>query len=109
MAGNHLDRVHHFFELSMEALQLDYVDNYLMHHPVGFQYVDDNDLHPVGPDGKYLIDMSTDILVVWKEMEKLVDSGRVKTIGLSNVNVSQIDRIVRNARIKPSNVQVNSL
>ena len=39
-------------------------------------------------------------------MEKQVDDGLVKSIGLSNFNEEQIGRIVNNARIKPANLQV---
>ncbi len=39
-------------------------------------------------------------------MEKQVDAGLVKSIGISNFNEEQIERIVKNARIKPANLQV---
>ncbi|KAJ8932849.1 hypothetical protein NQ318_012477 [Aromia moschata] len=39
-------------------------------------------------------------------MEEQVDAGRTKTIGVSNFNVGQIDRIVKSARIKPACLQV---
>lgn len=39
-------------------------------------------------------------------MEAQVDAGRAKSIGLSNFNSQQIERIVQNARIKPANLQV---
>lgn len=39
-------------------------------------------------------------------MEEQVDAGRTKTIGLSNFNIRQIERIIKNARIKPVSLQV---
>lgn len=39
-------------------------------------------------------------------MEKLVDLGLVKSIGISNFNSQQIDRLLANCRIKPVNNQV---
>lgn len=39
-------------------------------------------------------------------MEKQVDAGRTKTIGLSNFNESQIERIIKSARIRPSVLEV---
>lgn len=39
-------------------------------------------------------------------MEAQVKAGRAKSIGLSNFNVAQIENIVKNAEIKPSNLQV---
>lgn len=39
-------------------------------------------------------------------MENQVDAGLTKSIGISNFNEEQINRIVTNARIKPTNLQV---
>ena len=39
-------------------------------------------------------------------MEAQVDAGLTKSIGISNFNVEQIERIVANARVKPANLQV---
>lgn len=39
-------------------------------------------------------------------MEKQVDAGRTRTIGLSNYNISQIQNVLESARIKPANLQV---
>ena len=39
-------------------------------------------------------------------MEEQVDAGRAKSIGISNFNEEQVTRIVKNARIKPANIQV---
>jgi alcohol dehydrogenase (NADP+) len=39
-------------------------------------------------------------------MEEQVDAGRAKNIGLSNYNISQIETVLKSARIKPANLQV---
>lgn len=39
-------------------------------------------------------------------MEKLVDSGKVRSIGVSNFNSKQIQNIIDNCRIKPAVNQV---
>lgn len=48
-----------------------------------------------------------DYLDTWKAMEKLVDLGLVKSIGVSNFNSQQTDRLLANCRIKPVTNQVN--
>lgn len=92
---------------SLKALQLDYVDLYLLHWPFGMIHRgSDDDLFPSDAQGNMLFDMDTDILGIWKEMEKLVDSGKTKSIGLSNFNEEQMERILKIARIPPVNNQV---
>lgn len=39
-------------------------------------------------------------------MENQVDAGLTRSIGISNFSEDQINRIVKSARIKPSNLQV---
>jgi len=44
----------------------------------------------------------------WKALEGLVDEGRCKAIGLSNVSLGQLKEVFEIARIKPAVVQVES-
>jgi alcohol dehydrogenase (NADP+) len=44
----------------------------------------------------------------WKALERLVDEGQCKTIGLSNINLEKLQEIVEAARIKPAVVEVES-
>lgn len=39
-------------------------------------------------------------------MEEMVELGLTKSIGISNFNKNQIQRIIDNAKIKPSNLQI---
>ncbi len=43
----------------------------------------------------------------WKEMEKLVEEGLIKSIGISNFNSKQIEELLAVAKIKPVTNQVN--
>jgi len=105
MIGMKEELVEYFLKKSLEALKLDYVDLYLVHCPIGFQHTgNDEDVFPV-KDGKVLIDPTTNLEAVWQGMEKQVDAGRAVSIGISNFNSKQIERIVRAARIRPANIQ----
>ncbi len=44
----------------------------------------------------------------WQALEGLVDEGRCRAIGLSNVNLQKLKEIVEAARIKPAVVEVES-
>lgn len=48
----------------------------------------------------------TDYKDTWKAMEKLVEKGLAKAIGLSNFNSRQIDDVLSVATVKPAVLQV---
>lgn len=82
---------------SCQRLGIDYVDLYLLHFPVSFVYRNDDDKWP--KEGESL---NKDYLEVWREMEKLVEKGLAKEIGVCNFNAQQIQRLYDNATIKPA-------
>ncbi|XP_054276766.1 aldo-keto reductase family 1 member B7-like [Macrosteles quadrilineatus] len=77
-------------------LSLDYIDLYLVHWPFGLKSKTES-RNPQVFDG---FD-DTSLEDTWREMEKCVDQGLVRSIGLSNFNSLQVDRIIKIARIKP--------
>jgi diketogulonate reductase-like aldo/keto reductase len=74
------------FEKSLQHLQTTYIDSYVLHGPFG-QGIGSEDLE------------------VWNAMEKLHREGKVKFLGVSNVNVRQLQKIYEHASIKPAFVQ----
>lgn len=94
----------------VKILGLDYIDLYLIHTPWGYRNGNDS-------QSDYRINAATDQIgdiifddyshvEMWQEMEKAVDIGLVKHIGLSNFDENQVDRILTNCRIRPYNNQV---
>ncbi len=100
------ERVKPAFEASLKKLQLDYVDLYLIHTPFAFQPGDEQD--PRDANGNVIYDKGVTLLDTWKALEALVDEGRCKAIGLSDVSLEQTKEIVDAARIKPAVVHVES-
>jgi diketogulonate reductase-like aldo/keto reductase len=99
-------RVKPAFEASLKRLQLDYVDLYLIHTPFAFQPGDEQD--PRDSSGKVIYDSTVTLLDTWRALEGLVDDGRCKAIGLSDVSLEQAKGIVDVARIKPAVIHVES-
>jgi diketogulonate reductase-like aldo/keto reductase len=56
-----------------------------------------------GKSGKKLLDveLSDDVSPTWAEMEKLVNKGLVKNIGISNFNIRRTRELLKFAKIKP--------
>lgn len=64
-----------------------------------------DNLFPKNPDNTMRYDY-IDYKDTWKAMEKLVEKGLVKAIGLSNFNSRQIDDVLSVATVKPAVLQV---
>ncbi|MCL2415382.1 MAG: aldo/keto reductase, partial [Defluviitaleaceae bacterium] len=62
--------IHQAFETSLNLLETDYIDMYLMHWPIGNKFIE-----------------------TWSEIEKIYKSGRAKAIGVSNFNPNHLEAI----------------
>ncbi|KAG4076314.1 hypothetical protein HA402_005757 [Bradysia odoriphaga] len=96
------DVVERACKYSCEELGLDYIDLYLMQSPMGYAYrgETDQDLWPENAEGS-LVFSDVDYVDTYKAMEKLLVTGMVRNIGVSNFNSQQIDRLLANCSIKP--------
>ena len=100
------ERVEPAFEASLERLSLNYLDLYLIHTPFAFQPGEDQD--PRDQDGNVLYDHAVTLLDTWKAMGTLVDHGRCRAIGLSDIGLNGLKPLYEAARIQPAVVQVES-
>ncbi|BCX67444.1 aldo/keto reductase [Pseudomonas izuensis] len=100
------ERVLPAFEASCRRLQVDYIDCYLIHTPFAFQPGDD--LYPRDVFGHVLYDSGVTLIETWRALEGLVDEGRCRSIGLSDITLEALKDIVAVARIKPAVVQIES-
>ncbi|HVZ64917.1 MAG TPA: aldo/keto reductase [Lacunisphaera sp.] len=76
-------RVEKAFEHSLKLLGLDYIDLYLVHWPIRGRSVE-----------------------AWRAMERLLRSGRVRAIGVSNYMIPHLDELLAAAEIVPAVNQI---
>lgn len=81
------DNARRAFSESLQRLQMDYVDLYLIHWPRQTGAEDE--------EWKKL-DLET-----WRALEELVDEGKVRAIGCSNFLPHHLDNLLEHCRIKP--------
>ncbi len=100
------ERVRSAFDGSRRRLRVDYVDCYIVHTPYAFAPGDDPD--PRDERGEVVYDRGVTLGETWQALERLVDDGHCRSIGLSNVSLDTLREIVSGARITPAAVQVES-
>jgi diketogulonate reductase-like aldo/keto reductase len=98
------ERVKPAFDASRRRLQIDDVDCYLIHTPFAFRPGDD--LDPRDEHGQVIYDSGVTLADTWRALERLVEDGHCKSIGVTDVTLGKLKEIVAAAWIKPAVVQV---
>lgn len=85
---------------SLADLQLEYLDLYLVHWPFPNFHAKGCDVSSRSPDSKPYI--HENFMKTWRQMEKLVELGLVKSIGTSNMTQAKLELLLPDAVIKPA-------
>ena len=100
------ERVKPAFDGSRRRLGVDHIDCYIIHTPFAFQPGDEQD--PRDAHGRVIYDSGVTLVDTWRALERLVDDGHCRSIGLSDITLEKLREIVAVARIKPAMIQVES-
>ncbi|XP_053572215.1 rho crystallin-like [Bombina bombina] len=91
------DLVRKGLEKSLSDLQLDYLDLYIMHWPFALKPAGAEE--PSNPDKPFVYD-DVDFCSTWEALEAIKDAGLVKSIGVSNFNRRQLERLLNKPGLK---------
>jgi len=102
------DRVEKACQLTLKNLQLEHLDLYLTHLPFELSPELSTAIPLSKDDRKYIVGYDADkFFEVWSAMEKLVEKGLVKSIGVSNMTCKKLtDLLDRKPNILPACNQV---
>ncbi len=99
---------------SLADLGLDYLDLYLIHFPIALRYVPIEERYPpewiadpTAPEPR-MERAPVPLHETWAAMERLVDTGLVRQIGVCNYNSALIHDLMSYARIKPAMLQIEA-
>lgn len=96
------DRVEAAIRKSLNNLQLDYLDLYLIHWPVAFKAG-----HEHANSVSDLVSLTEiPISYTWQAMEEVLGRGLTKHIGVSNFNITKLKQLLNNCTVKPEVNQV---
>ncbi|GLB41058.1 putative aldo/keto reductase family protein [Lyophyllum shimeji] len=98
LAGKDHRRASAALDRSLQKLGVEYVDLYLMHWPQAER--ESGEVIP--PEG------SPTFVDTWKDMEKLVESGKARSIGVSNFSIKNLKVLLPHARIVPAVNQIEA-
>ena len=91
-------------EKSLGDLNLSYIDLYFVHWPFPNYHAPGCDGDSRNPDSKPF--SVEEFMDTWRQCEELVDSGLVRAIGMSNMTVSKLEKVLPLCRIKPAALEM---
>ena len=89
---------------TLKDLQLDYLDFYFVHWPFPNYHAPFCDGDSRNPDSKPF--SVEEFMSTWRQMERLVDMGLVKNIGMSSMTIPKLEAVLPLCRIQPAVIEM---
>jgi diketogulonate reductase-like aldo/keto reductase len=96
-------------DISLKLLGLDYVDLYLIHWPIAMNGNGNHEKFPTLPEGEGAgpdVDWDRSHVATYKEMEGLLQTGKVRAIGVSNYSKKYLDELLPQVDVVPAVNQI---
>lgn len=88
---------------TLKDLRLDYLDAYFVHWPFPNYHAPGCDGDARNPDSRPF--SVEEFMVTWRQMERLVDMGLTRVIGMSNMTIPKLEAVLPLCRIKPALIE----
>ena len=89
---------------TLRDLKLDYLDMYIVHWPFPNDAAPGISADIRNPDARPF--NVNDFITVWRQMEKLMYMGLVRSLGMSNMTISKLEAVLPQCRIRPGALQM---
>ena len=101
-------RVEQNLDISLKLLGLDYVDLYLMHWPIAMNPNGNHEKLPKHPDGSRDLTPERNHVQTYKDMEKLLKTGKAKAIGVCNYSRKYLEELLPQVEVTPAVNQIEN-
>ncbi len=98
------ERVGEACNKTLADLKLDYVDLYFVHWPFSNYHAPGCSVDSRSPDAKpFKVER---FMNTWRQMEALVDAGKTRFLGMSNMTIPKLEAVLPLCRIKPVAIEM---
>ncbi|ELQ76676.1 Aldo/keto reductase family protein [Trachipleistophora hominis] len=98
------DNVDLAIETTLKNLRLDYLDLYLVHWPVSAK--PDANFNEIKDQNKNVVLNEFNLKKLWADMERLVETGKTRSIGVCNFGLKNMKSLLSFCKIKPVCLQI---